>query len=119
MAFKYYDVAKSMTRMPGGFQLVAGVVNRSFMKSLGPELEAIVREESIKAEAKYGAWALELVERQKDAWSKVGGRIVSLSADDAKKYQDTADAAVAAVVGQNARMKEDLEAIRALAGKHR
>jgi TRAP-type C4-dicarboxylate transport system substrate-binding protein len=119
MAFKYYDVAKSMTRMPGGFQLVAGVVNRSFMKSLGPELEAIVREESIKAEAKYGAWALELVERQKDAWSKAGGRIVSLSTDDAKKYQDTADAAVATVVSQNAKMKEDLEAIRALAGKHR
>jgi TRAP-type transport system periplasmic protein len=119
MAFKFHDVAKSMTRIPGGFQLVAGVVNRKFMQSLGPELEAIVREESVKAEAKYGAWALELVDRQKDAWSKVGGRVVALSPDDAKKYQGEADAAVAAVAAQNARIKEDHESIKALAAKLR
>jgi hypothetical protein len=45
--------------------------------------------------------------------------VVSLSTDDARKYQDAADAAVAAVAGQNPKIKEDLEAIRALASKHR
>jgi TRAP-type transport system periplasmic protein len=119
MAFKYHDVAKFMTRIPGGLQLVAGLVNRKFMKSLGPELEAIVREESMKAEAFYGAYSIQLSDRQREAWQKVGGQTISLSADDAKKYQAEADAAIAGVVAQNPKMKEDLEAIQALAKKLR
>ena len=52
MAFKYYDVSKTLTRLPASYTIVSGLVNRRWMKSLGPELEAIVREESKKAEVK-------------------------------------------------------------------
>ena len=43
-AFKYYDVAKGLTRLPKSFLVGAGLVNRNYMKSLGAELEGIVRE---------------------------------------------------------------------------
>jgi TRAP-type transport system periplasmic protein len=115
MAFKYYDVTKTMTRIPGGFTLVAGLVNRRFMKSLGPELEAIVREESLKAEAKYREWNYDYFARSKEAWEKIGGTTAFLPADDARKFQAEVDATIATVVAKNARMKDDYEALVAAA----
>ena len=50
VAFKYYDIAKPMTYLPATMFAAPVVANRAFMKSLGPQLEAIVREESRKAE---------------------------------------------------------------------
>ena len=41
--FKYYDVTKTATYLPQSFLFVGGVVNRNFMKSIGPELATIVR----------------------------------------------------------------------------
>ena len=46
VAFKYYDIAKPMTYMPTTLFAAPVVVNRQFLKSLGPELEAIVRAEA-------------------------------------------------------------------------
>ena len=42
-SFKYYDLAKGMTALPGSFLVVPLMVNKAFLKSLGPELELIVR----------------------------------------------------------------------------
>ena len=50
VAFKYYDIAKPMTYLPSTMFAAPVVVNRGWLKSLGPELEKIVREESRKAE---------------------------------------------------------------------
>ena len=41
MPFKYYDVAKTATYVPSSYVVAAGLVNRKWMKSLGPEREAI------------------------------------------------------------------------------
>jgi len=38
-AFKYYDVAKAQTLLPGSFLVVPFMVNKDWLKSLGPELE--------------------------------------------------------------------------------
>src|SRR5215217_4069891 len=62
-AFKYYDVAKTATFLPGSWLVVSGVVNRQFMKSLGPELEAIVRDEAKKAETIFSTYGIEDVAR--------------------------------------------------------
>src|SRR5947207_4515501 len=63
--FKYYDVAKGMTYLPGSYLILTGGVSRAFMKSIGPELEKIVREESLKAEKLFFTWLPEDVERAK------------------------------------------------------
>ena len=49
--FKYFDVAKGLTQLPGSFLVASGLVNRKWMQSLGPDLEAMVREESRKNDA--------------------------------------------------------------------
>src|SRR6185369_4971388 len=50
VAFKYYDIAKPMTYLPATMFAAPILVNRQFLKSLGPELEAIFRDEARKAE---------------------------------------------------------------------
>jgi TRAP-type transport system periplasmic protein len=119
MAFKYFDVSKTVTRLPASYTVVSGLVNRRFMKSLGPELEAIVREESLKAEVKYHDWGITEHERVRDAWQKVGGTTVNFAADDVKKYLAEVEAVVTGIVDKNPKMKEDYEAFRAAAKKHR
>lgn len=119
MAFKYHDVSKTATRVPSGYTIVSGLVNRRYMKSLGPELEAIVREESRKAEAKFNEWAFAEHDRVQGAWKKAGGTTVNLSGDDSKRFLAEVNASLAAVVDKNPKMKEDYEAFVAAAKKHR
>jgi TRAP-type transport system periplasmic protein len=119
MAFKYFDVTKTATRLPSSYTIVSGLANRRFLKSLGAELEAIVREESIKAETKFSEWGITEHARVQEAWTKVGGESINLSAADAKTYQDGVDAVVATVTAANPKMKEDYEALVATAKKYR
>ena len=42
VAFKYYDIAKPMTYLPSTMFAAPVVINRGWLKSLGPDLEKIV-----------------------------------------------------------------------------
>src|SRR5947207_12731288 len=63
--FKYFDVAKGMTYLPGSYLILVGGVSRSFMKQIGPDLEKIVREVSRDAEKLFFTWLRDDVERAK------------------------------------------------------
>jgi len=117
--FKYYDVAKAMTALPNSFIIVGGLVNRKFMKSLGPELEGIVREEAAKADAAKVAWGAEDAERAREVWRKNGGELIALSPDDNKAYVAAFDAVLPAILAKNPQMKQDYEALVAAAKKYR
>ncbi len=119
MAFKYFDVSKMVTQVPSGFVVVSGLVNRRFMKSLGPELESIVREESRKAESRFNEWAFAEHDRVRGAWEKAGGKTVKFAAADAQRFQAEVNASLTAVVDKNPAMKADYEAFVAAAKKYR
>jgi len=118
-AFKYYDVAKPMTYLPGTFLVAAGVVNKAWMKSLGPDLEKIVREESAKAEEAYSTWGVEDADRAVDTWKKGGGEVITMAPADAKQYLADVTSVVPPIIGANAKVKEDYEALLAAAKKYR
>lgn len=118
-AFKYYDVAKEITYLPGSFLVASGLVNRKFMQSLGPELEAIVRDEAQKHQDIFSTKGVEDLQRIRSVWEKNGGKIVTLSPDQAKAYLNTVTSAVPAVVDKNPQMKADYEALLAAAKKYR
>ena len=88
VAFKYYDIAKPMTYLPATTFAAPILVNRRFMKSLGPELEAIVREESRKAEVLFSDWNIADIKRAEEVWRKNGGEIITLPPAEAKRYID-------------------------------
>ena len=77
-AFKYYDLAKGLTALPGSFLIAPVMANRNFLKSLGPELEAMVREEAFKAQQKVEKFGVEDVGRTADVWKKNGGENIVL-----------------------------------------
>lgn len=117
--FKYYDVAKPMTALPKSFIVVGGLVNRKFMKSLGPELEAIVREEAAKADDGTVAWGIQDAEKARDVWRKNGGELIALSPDDTKAYLAAFQAVLPSLLAKNPQMKQDYDALTAAAKKYR
>lgn len=118
-AFKYYDVAKALTELPGSFLIASGVVNRNWMKSLGPQLEAIVREEARKAETIFSTYGVEDVERSRKTWEQHGGENIKLPPAETKRYLEQATSALPPILASNAQLKEDYEALVAAARKYR
>ena len=118
-SFKYYDVAKGLTYLPGSFLVVSGLVNRNFMKSLGPELEATVRDEARKADALYSTRGMEDLERVRKTWEANGGQTIALAPAEAQRYLEEVTSVLPPILAANPQMKEDYEALRAAAAKHR
>ncbi len=117
--FKYYDIAKTVTYLPATTLIAPAVVNRQFMRSLGPELEAMVREEARKAEVVYADWCVEDNKRGEEVWRKNGGEMISLSPAEAKRYLDVVTPVTISLLSANPKIKEDYEAWLSAAAKHR
>jgi C4-dicarboxylate-binding protein DctP len=118
-AFKFYDVAKALTYLPGSFLFVGGLVNREFMKSLGPELEAIVREEARKAQIGVANFADEDFERMVQTWKKNGGEIIKLPPAEAKRYTEDVTSIIPSILSSDPQIKEDYDALLTAAKKYR
>lgn len=115
-AFKYYDVAKGLTALPGAFLIAPVMANKNFLRSLGPELEAIVREEAFKAQQKVQHFAIEDVNRTVEVWKKSGGENIAMSEAESKAYLDIVRSALPDLLKANPIVKADYETLVA-AGK--
>ncbi|HTP85141.1 MAG TPA: TRAP transporter substrate-binding protein [Alphaproteobacteria bacterium] len=119
VAFKYYDIAKPMTYLPGTYLLAAGIVNRGWMKSLGPDLEKIVREESAKAESLYSTWGVDDAKRAAETWQQKGGEVITMAPDQAKQYLADVTSVMPPILSANPKVKADYDALLAAAQKYR
>ena len=119
VAFKYYDIAKPMTYLPSTMFAAPVVINRGWLKSLGPDLEKIVREESRKAEDVFGEWDINDIKNKEDVWKKNGGEVITMSPEESKRYVDIVAPVAAAVLAANPKVKEDYEALLTAAKKYR
>jgi TRAP-type transport system periplasmic protein len=117
--FKYYDVTKTATYLPKSFLFVGGIVNRGFMKSIGPEFAQIVREEATKAAVVFSTIGVEDVERTRQIWIKNGGEAITLPPAEADAYLADVTSALPALLAKNAEMKLDYEAMMAAGKKYR
>lgn len=119
VAFKYYDIAKPMTYLPSTMFAAPILANRQFLKSLGPELEAIVRDESRKAEVLFSDWNIADIKRAEEVWKKNGGEIITMPPDEAKRYIDLVSPVTVSLLSTNPKVKDDYEALLAAAKKYR
>ncbi|MBX9845237.1 MAG: TRAP transporter substrate-binding protein [Xanthobacteraceae bacterium] len=119
VAFKYFDIAKPMTYLPSTMFAAPVVANRAWLKSLGPELEKIVREESRKAEEVFGQWDIDDIKSKEDIWKKNGGEIITMSPEESKRYVDLVSPVAASILAANPRVKQDYEALLAAAKKYK
>jgi len=118
-AFKYYDITKHLTYLPRSFLIACGIVNRQFMHSLGPELEAIVRDEARKAETVFRTWQLNDLKRIRAEWEKHGGETITLPPAEAEKYLAKVTSVLPPIVTANPQLKADYDALRAASDKYR
>lgn len=116
---KYYDVAKAQTYLPGSFLMAAAIVNRNWMKSLGPELEAIVREEAWKADALISTQGVADAEKALATWTKNGGENIFFSKADAAQYFKEVGSVAERVSASDPVLKEEFAVLAAAARKHR
>jgi C4-dicarboxylate-binding protein DctP len=118
-ALKYYDVAKTMTYLPSHWAATVPLVNRNFMKSLGPQLEKIVRDEARKADAHTYVWAAADIKRSEKIWADNAGKTIHLSGAEQKRFLDESIAATTPILTSTPQFKEDYEAFAAAAKKYR
>jgi TRAP-type C4-dicarboxylate transport system substrate-binding protein len=118
-SFKYYDVARVMTAMPQSFASVCGVVNKAFLKSLGPALEAIVREEARKAESVFMTRGPQEVADTRAQWEANRGTVVSLPEADAKRYLELVSQTLDELNANRPSFREDHQALLSAAAKYR
>jgi TRAP-type transport system periplasmic protein len=119
VAFKYYDIAKPMTYLPSTLFAAPVVVNRAWLKSLGPDLEKIVREESRKAEDAFGDWNINDIKSKEEVWKQNGGEVITMSPEESKRYIDTVAPVAASILSANPKVKEDYDALLAAAKQYR
>src|SRR2546423_1638687 len=117
--FKYFDVAKGMTYLPGSYLILVGGVSRSFMKQIGPDLEKIVREVSRDAEKLFFTWLPDDVERAKKTWASHGGELITLSAVEQKRYVEDVTKVTESILAGQPAIKAEYDALRAAAQRHR
>ena len=119
VAFKYYDIAKPMTFLPATIFAAPIVINRRWLKSLGPELEKVVREEFRKAEEVFGDWNIKDIQAKEEIWKKNGGEVITMSPEESKRYIDAVTPITAQLLSANPKVKDDYEALQAAAKKFR
>ena len=89
------------------------------MKSLGPDLEKIVREEARKAEVLFSDWNIADIKAKEEIWKKNGGEVITMAPAEAKRYVDLVSPVAASILAANPKVKEDYEALLAAAKKYR
>ena len=117
--FKYYDVAKAMTYLPGSYLILVGGVSRLFMKNIGADLEKIVRDVSREAEKLFFTWLPDDVERARKEWLAHGGEAITLAAGEQKRFISDVGKVTESILASQPAVKAEYDALRAAAQKHR
>lgn len=107
--FNFSDVGKYATYIPGGFTLIGGVVSRDFMRMLGPDLEAIVREQAELAKGPYRD-RLENTPasvRLEQLWAEQGGEFSRFTEEDKITFSNITKSVTEKILFENDQWKKD------------
>lgn len=119
VGFKFADVASEATYMPGNFIMVGGLINKDFLATIGPELEAIVREEAENAKAAYADRLSNGIQTLEGVWKKQGGTLNEMAAAEASDVAAIIEPVVAGIVASNDQMKADFDILIDAAERNR
>ncbi len=117
-SMKYYDVAKAITAVPGGIISVGALANSKFLKSLGPDLEKLVRSEAQAARTAVDKFGLDDVAAARKVWTTNKGEVIDLAAEEVKIYRENVTSALPPLMSANATLKADYETLQAIAKKN-
>lgn len=118
-AYRYYDVAQAITYLPNSYLFAGALVNSEFMASLGPDLEAIVREEAQQGQELFSTRGVEVVAELEESWQANGGELITFSDEDHEEYLRITQGAAEAFLAENAQLNDVYEVLSAAAERHR
>ncbi|WP_198133757.1 TRAP transporter substrate-binding protein [Roseobacter sp. GAI101] len=105
-AFQFQDVATEATYLPGNFTIIGGLISRDFLAMIGPENEAIVRQEAAEALSAFEGYVQNGPAALEAMWEGNGGTIRHLAEDQAEAYFSTVRPVIEAVVADDPQMEE-------------
>ena len=118
-AFQVYDVATEATYLPGNFSIIGGLVSKDFLAMIGPDLEAIVRDEAQKALSVHVPARENSPAALEGLWRSNGGTITMPDADAQSAYLDTVRPVIEGIVAQDAQQQSDYNTLNAAAERTR
>ena len=104
-AFKYYDVAKSVTDLKFAEIVSVALVNESWFQAQTPEIQAAIREAGRAAETAVFPWGVENVARSEKVWTDNGGQIIELPAAEQEAMMTQFRTIGAEIVGADPAVK--------------
>jgi TRAP-type transport system periplasmic protein len=118
VSFKMNDLLKVITQTNDTYIISLAVISKPWVDTLPPDLQKIVVEAGAKTQAKAQEWNLSFTKSLVDTWTKLGGTVHALPADDLAKMKTLLDpVADQATKGQPA-VHDMLQMVRAAVAKH-
>ncbi|MFV0334472.1 MAG: TRAP transporter substrate-binding protein [Tropicimonas sp.] len=112
-ALRFHDVATKMTVMPDSYAFATAVASTAFLGGLDDGLEALVREEALKATVAANEWNIEAVERGLANWRESGGEILEWSDADNAAYLANVEAHLPGILEANPALGGEIDYIKA------
>lgn len=105
-AFQFQDVATQATYLPGNFTIIGGLISKDFLAMIGPENEAIIRQEAENALSVFDTYLKSGPAGQEAAWEANGGTIRHLGDDQAQEYLSAARPVIESIVADETDLTE-------------
>lgn len=118
-AYRYYDVAREITYLPKSYLMAGALVNSAFLASLGPDLEAIVREEALRTQELFSTYGVDVVNDIEANWEANGGTIIRFSEEDEAEFLSIVEEGVLRFINGNPELKAVYDVLAAAAERHR
>jgi TRAP-type C4-dicarboxylate transport system substrate-binding protein len=110
-AFKYYDVAKSVTDLKFAEIVSVALVNESWFQAQTPEIQTAIREAGRAAETAVFPWGVENVARSEKVWTDNGGQIIELPAAEQEAMMTQFRTIGAEIVGADPAVKAEYDVL--------
>ena len=112
---RYYDVAKPMTLLPESYVFATAVASQAFFDNIGPELEALVREEALAAATVANEWNNGALEQTFGTWKEAGGELHTFDEESTERYLQTIEGLMPTIAKANPALEAEIDFIRAAA----
>ena len=118
-AFKYYDVAKTVTEIHTGIIVSAVVVNKRWFDALPADVQAAILAAGAKADKEIATESAGINARADEAWVKNGGEIIKLAPAEQAKMMSELKVLGTKLLSQNPQVKAEYDELLKTADKYK
>ncbi|MGC1780823.1 MAG: TRAP transporter substrate-binding protein [Xanthobacteraceae bacterium] len=118
VAFKMNDLLKVITVTNDTYIISLAVISKPWFDTLPPDLQKIVIDDGAKVQAKTQAWNVNFTKNLVDTWTKLGGTVHTLPADDLAKLKTLLDPVADQATKDQPAVHDMLQMVRAAVARH-